>query len=380
MEKWKEEVVKHYNDNNRTYTQNDFIQHFADEDAGQALKTWIRKNKHKPMKEFAGGTSNEWAALVAPAFQAEVATYGIVSDLPDGLITNVSADRDHVKKRWVWKSEPIEDYVEGEEFKATYIEGATAIDKWRKPGAKIVNTYEAIKDTPLNIVTMNLNLTANEFKAREWRHFTHELHKSTSDAFPTNSTDKNGNPLVINGWRHLFDNAISCANMSTCLVDWSDIRDARRAMLRRQRDAVMPNVVIMNATVEAHLSDDDRVNLAHYFGGADTFFRTGTLPNIYGLTPVVIPDSWHGYFTNDVTRKNDEFVPTNDVFLLTTNNGPTMLRYTREPLSTETWRIYDGQQEAINIWERYNYGCFRYTNIERISCCYELGNETVTLS
>jgi len=84
------------------------------------------------------------------------------------------------------------------------------------------------------------------------------------------------------------------------------------------------------------------------------------------LTFVVVPDALHGYFTNDITRKNATFVPTNDVFLIATNNGPTIIRHTREPLTTETWRIQDGQKEAINIWERYEYSVYRHTNLMRI--------------
>lgn len=367
MRNWREEVNQHFA-KNRTYTQRDFLQHFADEEAEKELKLWIRQNRHKPMSTFSG-TADDFRALVAPALQAEIAQYGLVDELPQNLITGVSEDRDHAVARWVWKSEGIEDYLEGEEFKETFIEGATAVKRWRKPAAKIVTSYEAIADIPLDIVTMNLNLTLNEFRVREWKHFTHELHKGTSNKFDTASTDKNGNPLNINGWRHLFDNAVEPTDPSAegTYASWDEIKVARAAMLRKERDAVMPNVVIMNASTEAELSDDSRVNLAQVFGGADTFFRTGQLPSIYRLEPVIIPDAHFGYFDNDVSRLNADFVLTNDVFLLTTNNGPTVIRYNREALSTETWRINARQQEAINLWERYNYGIFRYTNIMRLS-------------
>jgi hypothetical protein len=43
-----------------------------------------------------------------------------------------------------------------------------------------------------------------------------------------------------------------------------------------------------------------------------------------------------------------------------------MMRHTREPLSTESWKIYDGQKEAMTIWERYEYALFRHTNVMRI--------------
>ena len=90
------------------------------------------------------------------------------------------------------------------------------------------------------------------------------------------------------------------------------------------------------------------------------------MPNVYNLIFVVVPDALHGYFTNDMTRKNDTFVRTNDVFLVATGNGPTIMRHTREPLSTETWQIFDGQKHAMNIWERYEYSVFRHTNLMRI--------------
>lgn len=366
-----QDTLKKFHAENKIYRQSDFLEHFQSEADEKEFRRWYASNKHKPMRMFSG-TSNDWQAFIAPSFQLEAIQYGLVDDLPTGLITNVPSEGDHARNRFVWKSEGIEDYVEGESFKETYIEGGTAIERWRKPGAKICNTYEAIKDIPLSVVTMNLSLTLNEFRAREWKHFTHELHKSTSNLFNNKATDKNGNPLEITGWRDLFDNAIDSDPANT---KWQDIKAARTKMLRRVRDAVRPNVAIINATTEAELSDDDKVNLAYIFGDAGTYFRTGALPSIYGLQFVVVPDGLFGYFTNDVTRKNSEFVPTNDILLASTGNGPTILRYTREALSTETWRIYDGQKEAVNVWERYNYGCYRFTNIMRIA--YAVGSETL---
>lgn len=150
------------------------------------------------------------------------------------------------------------------------------------------------------------------------------------------------------------------------MANWDDVKLARAQMLRRDRDAVRPNILIVNATTEAELSEDNRVNAANVLGGADTFFRTGTLPNIYGLTVVVVPDAHFGYFNDDVNRKNDIFVRSNDAFLITTNNGPTIMRHNREPLSSETWRVFEGQKNAMNMWERYTFGTFRYTNILRL--------------
>lgn len=368
---WQDNIRKHHAEN-KIYRQTDFLEHFADAKDEEDFKRWFRANKHKPMRTFSG-VSNDWQAFIAPSFQLEAIQYGLVDDLPQGLITNVPCDGSHARQRFIWKAEGIEDYVEGEPFKEGFLEGGTAIERFRKPGAKIVNTYEAIKDIPLNVVTMNLGLTLNEFRAREWKHFTHELHKSTSNAFPTKATDKNGNPLVdskgdLIKWRSVFDNAYDGVGTDK----WADIKAARHKMLNRSRDAVRPNVCVMNATTEAELSDDDKVNLAHIFGGANTYFREGTLPSIYGLQFVVVPDAHFGYFTNDITRKNSEFVTTNDIILTSTNNGPTILRYSREPLTTETWRIYEGQKEALQVWERYNYGAFRFTNIMRIS--YAIGS------
>lgn len=368
---WQDNLRKFHNEN-KIYRQTDFLEHFASESDEKEFRRWVASNKHKPMRTFSG-VSNDWQAFVAPTFQLEAIQYGLVDDLPQGLITSVPCTSDHARNRFVWKSEGIEDYVEGEEFKETYIEGGTAIERFRKPAAKIVNTYEAIADIPLSVVTMNLGLTLNEFRAREWKHFTHELHKSTSNLFDNKATDKNGNPLAITGWRDIFGNAIDGDPTASADTLWSDIKLARKAMLRRERDAVRPNVCVVNATTEATLSDSDKVNLAYALGDGGTYFRTGALPNIYGLQWVVVPDAQFGYFSNDITRKNSEFTLTNDIFLLATGNGPTILRYTREALSTETWHIYDGQKEALNVWERYNYGCYRYTNIMRIS--YLVGSD-----
>jgi hypothetical protein len=358
---WKEALKQHYA-THHTYTTNDFVEHFASETDQKDLERWYASNSHKPMRTFSG-VSNDWQAFIAPSFQLAAIQYGLVGDLPQGLITNVPSTGDHARNRFMWKNEGIEDYVEGEPFKETYMEGATTIERWRKPGAKIVNTYEAIADVPLDTVTMNLGLSLNEFRAREWKHFTHELHKSTSNAFATKAADKNGNPLNITGWRAVFENAYDGVGTDK----WADIKEGRQRMLRRSRDAVRPNVAILNATTEATLSESDKVNLAYIIGDGGTYWRTGALPNIYGLQFVVVPDALYGYFTNDVARKNNEFVKTDDICLLTTSNGPTIMRYTREPLTTETWRIQDGQKEALNVWERYNYGCYRFTNIMRVS-------------
>ncbi len=371
--------VKQHAEKESSYTQRDFIEHFSDKQSLDGLKDFIRKNSHKTMEFF--HSSDDWQALVPPAFQATIAEYGSVDPLPDGLVTPQSEDRDHAVKRWVWKTEPIEDYLEGEAFKETYTEGATSVVRWRKPGAKIVETMEAARDLPLDVVQTNLRLTLNEFRAKEWKHFSHELHKGTSDKFDTRSTDKNGTPLNIQGWRDLFSNAYDDENASAVdLATWADIKNARQQMLRRQRDAVRPNVLIVNASTEASLSEDERVVNAHILGGTDTFFRTGTLPNIYGLQVIVIPDGHFGYFENDITRQSDEFILSNDAFLLTTNNGPTILRHNREPLSTETWRIWDGQKQALNIWERYDFSMFRYTNIMRIIQSHtDLSGTTIAL-
>lgn len=367
MSKWREAVVQHCREN-KNYTQRDFVEHFSDPEAQEGLKQFIRMNSHKPMREFSG-TSNDYQALVAPAFQSVIAEYGLIADLPDNLITVVPEDRESVTKRFVWKAEGIEDYLEGEPFKETYFEAGTNVVRWRKPGAKIVNTYEAIKDIPLDVVQINLRLTLNEFKAREWKHFLHELHKGTSNLFPMNATDKHGNSLqtgtnAIDGWRAFYDNALGDALQE---VTWADIKLGRKKMATRERDAVMPDTLIMNASTESDLSDDSRVNQANIYGSANTHFATGQMPRVYGIQNfIVVPDSYFGYFADDTARKSADFVPTNDVFLLTTQNGPTVMRHTREPLSTETWRIYDGQREALNLWERYDYGIFRYTNILRI--------------
>jgi hypothetical protein len=354
-------IVNHAKVNN-TYSLRDLHSHLADKGALEQFAQMVRDNGHKPLKQFVQ-TSNDWQAMVAPALLSPVADYGLVPDLPSGLVTTVNEERESVTKRFVWKAEPVEDYLEGQPFAETYFEGATNVIRWRKPGAKLAQTREAAMDLPLNVMQMNVQLTVNEFKAREWKHFMHELHKATSNAFEIRATTKNGEELDVK-WRELFDNAYTAS--ADEYATWDDIKAARAAMLRRERDAVRPTVCIINATTEASLSDSVNVNNAMYLGNAESFFRTGSLPNIYQLTFVVVPDAYFGYFTNDVTRKNDTFVQTNDVFLIATNNGPTIIRHTREPLSTETWRIEDGQKEAINMWERYEYSVYRHTNVMRI--------------
>jgi hypothetical protein len=357
--------LKEYNQRESTYSQHSFLEHFSDSESQGALKDFLRRYSHKPMNFF--HASDDWQAFVPAAFQSTIAEYGAIDPLPDGLITPQSESRDHAVKRFVWKSTPIEDYLEGEPFNESYIEGGTAVVRWRKPGSKIMQSYEASSDLPLDVLQTTLRLTLNEFRVREWKHFTHELHKSTSDQFDTRSTDKNGQPLVINGWKDLFDNAYPDVGVDALgAIAWSDVKEARQKMLRRQRDAVRPNILLINATTEAALSEDEKVVNAHIFGGPDTHFRTGTLPNVYGLQVIVVSDANFGYFTDDISRKNDEFNQSTDGFLITTNNGPTILRHNREPMSTETWNVFDGQKRAMNIWERYDFGTFRYTNIMRI--------------
>lgn len=353
----------------RTYSLRDLQSHLPDKASVDDFAGMIRQHGHKPLRQFVQ-TANDWHAFVPPALLSTVAEYGLVDELPSGLITTVGEERESVTKRFVWKSEPIEDYSEGESFGETYFEGATSTIRWRKPGAKLVETREAALDLPLNVMQMNLQLTVNEFKAREWKHFTHELHKATSNAFDIRATLKNGETFDVR-WRQLFDNCYAFTPDDDPYTDdsyagWTDIRTARSNMLRRVRDAVRPTVCVINATTEAQLSDHVNVNNAAFLGNADTFFLRGTLPNVYQLTFVVVPDALHGYFSNDVTRKNATFTPTNDAFLIGTNNGPTVIRHTREPLSTETWRVYDGQKESMNVWERYEYSIFRHTNIMRI--------------
>lgn len=348
------------------YTQRDFQIHFSDERAQQGLADFMRRYSHNPMKFFQ--SADDWQALVPAAIQSTIAEYGQVAPLPEGLITNQSEDRDSTRKRFVWKSEGVQDYQEGQPFNETYIEGGTSLVRWRKVGAKIVSTYEASQDLPLDLVQTNVRLTQNEFRAREWRHFMHECHKATSDKFPTAATDKHGNPLGISGWQSFFDNAFFSGDPYNIQIPtFDDIKDARAKMLRPKRDAVRPDVCIINATTEADLSDDDKVNNGIILFSPDTFFRTGSLPNVYGLQFIVVPDSHFGYFEDDVARTNDDFIPTTDAFLLTVNNGPTVTRHTREPMSTEVWRIYDGQKNALNMWERYEYSTFRYTNVMRIA-------------
>ena len=219
-------------------------------------------------------------------------------------------------------------------------------------------------DLPLSVMQTNAELTTNEFKVREWKHFMHELHNATSNQFGTRATLKNGENWDMT-WANTFDNTFLPAAEST-FATWTNIKDARSKMLRRERDAVRPTVCLCNASTEAELSDTLGVNNAAFLGGSDTFFKTGSLPNVYNLIFQIVPDAFFGFFLNDVTRKNNTFTLTNDVFLIATGNGPTIMRHTREPLSTETWRIYDGQKDAMNIWERYEYSVFRHTNLMRI--------------
>lgn len=365
---WTNAIIEHYR-KSPTYSLRDFQNHFATKQDAEEFATVLRRNQDTPIKTFMQ-TANDWQAMVAPAVMATISQYGLVDSLPENLIMTVGEERDSVIKRFVWKSEPIEDYSEGESFNETYMEGATTVIRWRKPGAKILQTREAGLDLPLSVMQMNAQLTVNEFKAREWKHFTHELHNATSNAFDTRAQLKDGTTWDMR-WRDTFDNAYD-GDTTDPYTDatyptWRDIRTARAKMLRRERDAVRPTVCVINASTEAALSDSVNVNNAAFLGNADTFFRTGTLPNVYQLTFIVVPDAFMGYFTNNVTRKNATFRPTNDAFLIATDNGPTMLRHTRESLSTQTWQIYDGQKEAMNLWERYEYSVFRHTNIMRIA-------------
>ncbi len=362
MNNWKDRIKTHAQ-NNPQYSIRDLQQHLQSKTDVEEFATLIKQNKHKLLKEFSA-TSNDWQAFVPPALLSTVSRFGLVEELPSGLITPVSESRESVTKRFIWKSEPIEDYSEGEAFKETYIEGATSTIKWRKPGAKISETRERAMDLPLSVLQLNAELTTNEFKAREWKHFMHEMHNATSNAFDIRATLKNGETFDVR-WNELFDNAFTPEDTTT-YANWSDIKNARSKMLRRERDAVRPTVCLLNASTEAELGDTLGVNNAAFWGGSETFFKTGSLPNVYNLIFIVVPDALFGYFTNDITRKNDTFVPTNDVFLIGTNNGPTIMRHTREPLSTEVWRIFEGQKDAMNIWERYEYSVFRHTNIMRV--------------
>lgn len=357
--------LKAHSQRERTYSQQDFIENFSDSESQGALKDFLRRYSHKRMEFFQ--SSDDWHSFVPPALQSTIAEYGGIDALPEGLITPQSESRDHAVKRFVWKATPIEDYQEGESFNESYIEGGTAIVRWRKPGASIVQSYEAASDLPLDVLQTTLRLTLNEMKVREWKNLTHELHKATSDNFDTRSTNKNGESLGITGWKDLFDNAYPDVGVEALgSIAWADVKNARQKMLRRQRDAVRPNILLINATTEATLSEDEKVVNAHIFGSPDTHFRTGTLPNVYGLQILVVSDANFGYFTDDLSRKNDEFNLSTDGFLITTNNGPTILRHNREPMSTETWNVFDRQQRKMSVWERYDFGTFRYTNIMRI--------------
>jgi hypothetical protein len=364
---WKDAIINHAK-TNREYSLRDLQTHFTTKEQIDEFATMLRQHSHKPLREFVQ-TANDWNAFVPPALLSTIAQFGLVDDLPVGLITNAPESRESVTKRFVWKSEPIEDYLEGESFGETYIEGATNVIRWRKPAAKLVETRESALDLPLSVMQTNAELTMNEFKAREWKHFTHELHKASSNAFDIRATLKNGE-IFDTHWAQLFSNVYDGTHVDDpydngMLAGWEDIKNARSKMLRRERDAVRPTIAILNATSEAQLADTVGVNNAAFLGGANTFFQTGSLPNIYGLTFVVVPDALFGYFTNDTARKNSTFTLTNDVFLVATT-GPTIIRHTREPLSTETWQIFDGQKQAMNIWERYEYSVFRHTNIMRI--------------
>lgn len=362
--KWKDSILEHAR-SHRDYSLRDLQQHFTSQDDLTEFATMLRPHRHKALREFAQ-TANDWQAFVAPAMLSTIAQYGLVEELPSGLITSVPESRESVTKRFMWKSEPIEDYLEGEPFKETYIEGAANTIRWRKPAAKISETRETLMDLPLAVVQANVELTMNEFRVREWKHFTHELHNGTSNAFNTRAVLKNGEAFDV-FWANLHDNSYDANTTGDGdYATWSQIKSARSKMLRRERDAARPTVCVINASTEANLAETLGVNNAAFLGGADTFFRTGSLPNIYGLTFVVVPDALHGYFLNDVTRKNSTFTTTNDAFLIAGNNGPTIMRHTRVPLSTETWQVFDGQKSAMNIWERYEYSVYRHTNVMRI--------------
>mgnify|MGYP007059381988 FL=1 len=368
MSQWKENLIKQ-SKSGRDFSLRDLQSCFTSKADADEFAQMIRQNRHKPLREFIQ-TANDWQAFVPPALLSSIAMYGLVDELPTNLVTVVPESRDGVTKRFLWKSEGIEDYGEGEPFRETYIEGATSSIRWRKPGAKISETRESAMDLPLSVMQNNFELTANEFKVREWKHFTHELHNGTSNEFDARATLKNGEPFDL-FWRDTFDNAFEPNDTDPyggeVLATWTDIKDARAKMLRRERDAARPTVCICNASTEANLADTLGVNNAAFLGGSDTFFRTGSLPNIYGLQFVIVPDAFHGYFSNNTLRKNTQFIQTNDVFLVAGNNGPTVMRHTREPLSTESWQIFDGQKSAMNIWERYEYSTYRHTNLMRIA-------------
>lgn len=376
---WRENIIQH-SKTNREYSLRDLQSHFTTKEQADDFAQFVRQHSHRPLREFIQ-TANDWQAFVPPALLATISTYGIVDDLPANLITTSSESRDSVVKRFIWKSEPIEDYQQKEAFRETYIEGATNVITWRKPAAKISETREAAMDLPLNVMQQNIELTLNEFKAREWKHFMHELHNATSNQFDIKATLKNGEEWDVN-WDQLFDNSYISGENQDPYVDeplctWTEIRNARKKMLRRERDAVRPTVAIINASTEANLADTLGVNNAAFLGGANTFFQTGSLPNIYGLTFVIVPDAFFGYFTNNITRKNATFTLTNEVFLVAPV-GPTIIRHTREPLTTETWQVFDGQMSSMNIWERYEYSVFRHTNLMRIK--KELPDSTGTLN
>ena len=195
MNNWKERIKTHAQ-NNSQYSLRDLQQHLQSKTDVEEFATMVRQNKHKPLREFFS-TSNDWQAFVPPALLSTVSRFGLVEELPSGLITPVSESRESVTKRFIWKSEPIEDYSEGEAFKETYIEGATSTIKWRKPGAKISETRERAMDLPLSVLQLNAELTTNEFKAREWKHFMHEMHNGTSNAFDIRATLKNGVKLLM---------------------------------------------------------------------------------------------------------------------------------------------------------------------------------------
>ncbi len=235
---------------------------------------------------------------------------------------------------------------------------------WRKPAAMIAESYEAIADLPLDVVQANLRLTLQEFQVRDNKNLTHELHNATSNAFPNGAVDKDG--IAINrGWRGQFDNAYeSIDEYNPCNITWDDIREARAKMLRRERDAHRPTICVINASHEAYLADSMAVNNAAFLGAADTFFKNGSLPNIYGLQFVVIPDAHHGYFSNHHQRKNGQFIPSCDAFLIEPSGF--MFRHTREPITTETWRLFRQQKQAMSIWERYDYSVFNYAKVMRI--------------
>ena len=368
---WINQITEHQRKQG-TYSLRDFEIHFSDDAARHGLADFRRKYGHKSI-EFLN-TSGDFSGLIVPSIAATIAEYGEVQSVGQQIAQTISESRETVTKRFLWKNEGVEDYLEGQPFNETYFEGASHVIRWRKPGAKIAETYETIKDLPLDVVQANVRLTLPEFTVRDNQHFMHEMHKATSNVFDPQARDKHGNALTIPNndgeqvnahWRALFDNALD-RNESDhdTLLTWDDVAAGRAKMFRRARDAVLPRILVTNASNEQNLASSTSVNDAKFWGAEDTYFRKGELPPVYGLTFIIVPDAYFGYFTNDVTLNNDEFVTTNDAFLLTPEG--TVFRHTREPLSTEAWTVYDGQKQALNIWERYEYSTFKFTNVLRI--------------